>query len=243
MSNTINHHQDPVLLSDTQAMITFIGILAHEIRSEISAICTVSDMMRDSLRLRLSGQKDNLSIIHSSGYSALHVLDNMMKTALFNNGKLEIRPVNEHFKFRNWLRSLVHKYEFMVSIRGIKIKADIEDSVPEYINTDPVKLEQVLSNLISNAVKCSPARSVIQINVKSHISQQLLFLVTDQGGGIPEENLSLLFRPFQQLEPGRAGAGLGLYVSKLCVTALGGKIMAYNHDRGATFMFYIKLND
>ena len=242
MSDTLNHLPEPVLSNDAQAIITFMGVLAHEIRSEISAICTVSDMMRESFRLRLSGQKENLSIIESSGYSALRILDNMMKTVLFSNGKLEIKPVNERIKFKDWLRLLVRKYDFMISLRDIKIKTDIGSNVPKYINTDPVKLGQILSNLISNAVKSSPHHSTVRINVKFYNSQQLTFLVTDQAGGFPEEKIPLLFRPFQQLEQGRAGAGLGLYVSKLCVTALGGKIMAYNQDGGATFMFFIKLN-
>lgn len=242
MGNTINHPSEPIP-SDTQAMEMFIGVLAHEIRSQIAAICTTSDIMLGDQKMEENERAEYLIIISSCSYSLLHVLDNMMTTEKFSKGKLDLNPLYSRFHFRNWLQSFIRQLDLITAPKAVKISVDINNNVPEYIVTDRVKLGQILQNLVSNAVKSTLPDTSIRLNVNLRSDKQLSFQVTDQGGGIAEDKLKMLFQPFQQVEKGRAGTGLGLYISRLCVTALGGEIMVYGQNGGTTFMFYITLQE
>lgn len=240
MGNTTNLHSEPVLPNDTHTMVTFMGVLAHEIRSQMAAIYTTSDVMKDNKNMGEDGL-ECLSIISSASYNALHVLDNMMATAKLSKGKLEFKPLYSRLHFRDWLKLLIQRFNLMISMACVEIHVNIGNKVPEYITTDSVKLEQILYNLVSNAIKSTLPHTSIELNVGLQGDRQLSFQIIDHGKGIREDKLPLLFQPFQQLEKGRAGTGLGLYICKLYVAVLGGEITVYSRNDGTTFIFFITL--
>ena len=225
--------------ANTETMQTFMGMLAHEMRTQIAGICTASNML-----LQEKGSTKNkgfyLSYINSMSLNVLHVLNNMMASTTVGNAKLEVKSMQTDIQIRKWLKSQIHQYDLITAIKSIKIKVTIRRGVPEYITTDAIKLGQILKNLIDNALKYTPTGTIISISLNPLGENRILFMVADQGQGIPADKTHLLFQPFQLLDQGFAGTGLGLYISKLYATSLGGDIMLGSNDkRGTTFLLLI----
>jgi signal transduction histidine kinase len=225
--------------ADAETMKTYMGMLAHEIRTQIAGICTASSMLlEDGAKGKHTGLY--LSHINTVGHNVLNVLNNMMATATVGNGKLDITLQYTSIQLREWLKLHLQQYGLITAVRDIKLKTEVQRTVPEYITTDAIKLGQVLKNLIDNAIKHSPSNAHISIAVNPLGDNRLLFQVTDQGPGIPTDKTHLLFQPFRQLDQGLAGIGLGLYISKLYATSLGGDVMIGSNDKkGTTFLFLI----
>lgn len=225
--------------ANTETMQIFMGMLAHEMRTQIAGICTASNML-----LQEKGSTKNkdsyLSYINSMSLNALHVLNNMMASTTVGGWKLEVKSMRTSIHIRKWLKSHVRQYDLIAASRSIKIKVRVSRTVPEYITTDAIKLGQILKNLIDNALRYTPSGTCISIYLNYLSGNRLLFMVSDQGRGIPTDKTHLLFQPFQLLDQGFAGTGLGLYISKLYATSLGGDIMlGSNDERGATFLLLI----
>ncbi|SFE67626.1 Signal transduction histidine kinase [Chitinophaga sp. CF118] len=234
-----NPPSESIPQTDTETMQTFMGMLAHEMRTQIAGICTASNML-----LQEKGSTKNkgfyLSYINSMSLNVLHVLNNMMASTTVVDGKLDIKPMQTSIHIRKWLKSHIHQYDLITASRSIKIKTMARRTVPEYITTDVIKLGQILKNLIDNALKSAPTGTSISIYLNALGGDRLLFMIADQGRGIPEDKTHLLFQPFQLLDQGLAGTGLGLYISKLYATSLGGDIMlGSNDERGTTFLLLI----
>ncbi|SFW76363.1 sensor histidine kinase [Chitinophaga sancti] len=217
----------------------FIGMLAHEMRSQISGICTVSKML-----LSENESKEDrcfyLSHVNALSMNVLHVLNNMMATSRFYNDNVAIKMAPARINIRHWLKLQIRQYDLISTLSSVKIKAHFRTTVPDYITTDEIKLGQIVKNLIDNAFKFAPSGTCISISVSSLSDGRLLFQITDHGKGIPAEKIHLLFQPFQSLEVGFSGTGLGLYVSKLYATLLGGDLLLGKNDkRGTSFLFMI----
>jgi signal transduction histidine kinase len=225
--------------ASTDTMQIFMGMLAHEMRTQIAGICTASNILLQEKR-NPKNKVFYLSYINSMGLDVLHVLNNMMASTTLDNVKLEVKSMQTSIQIRKWLKSHIHQYSLVTATRSIKIKLTIRRTVPEYITTDAVKLGQILRNLIDNALRYAPTGTIVSICINSLSDNRLLFMVSDQGCGIPVDKTHLLFQPFQQLDQGFAGTGLGLYISKLYATSLGGDIMlGSNDERGTTFLLLI----
>jgi signal transduction histidine kinase len=225
--------------TDINTMQTFMGMLAHEIKSYITGICTTSNLLLEN-KIMVRDRKFYLSNINSMSLNALHVLNNMMVSSLVNAGKLEIKAVLSTIHTRKWLKSHIHQHQKIANSRLINIKLTINRKVPEFFTTDVIKLAQILKNLMENAFKYSPLGSTIFIHVASLAENGLFFMVTDHGTGISSDKVHLLFQPFQSLDNGLAGTGLGLYISKLYAKALGGDlVLASNDENGTSFFLQI----
>ena len=225
--------------NDTPSTQLFIGMLAHEMRSQIAGICTVSKMLLSEKE----SKEDNcfyLSHINAMSMNVLHVLNNMMATSRVNSDNVAFKMFPARINIRQWLKLQIRQYDLISTLSSVKIKAHFRTTVPDYITTDEIKLGQIVKNLIDNAFKFAPAGTCISIVVSSLSDDRILFQITDHGKGIPAEKIHLLFQPFQSLEVGFTGTGLGLYVSKLYATLLGGDLLLDKNDkRGTSFLFMI----
>lgn len=173
--------------------------------------------------------------------NVLQVLNNIMASATVGSGCLEIKPILTSIQIRKWLKSHIERYTTVTASRSIKIKLLVRCKVPQYINTDAVKLGQILRNLVDNALKASPHGSNITLFVNALGEGRILFEVIDQGQGISPDKVDLLFKPFQLMDLGYAGTGLGLYICKLYAELLGGDIkLTDTGKRGTTFLLSIK---
>jgi signal transduction histidine kinase len=216
----------------------FIGMLTHELRTQIAGICTASSIL---LEKDCTDKGFYLSCINSLSLNVLQVLNNMMASATLGCETLEIKPIITSIQLRKWLRSHIEQYETITASRSIKIKLLVRCKVPEYVNTDAVKLGQILRNLVDNALKAAPQGTNITLSVNVVEEGRILFEVIDHGEGIPADKVPLLFKPFQLLDLGYAGTGLGLYISKVYAELLGGDIkLVDTTKRGTTFLLSIK---
>jgi signal transduction histidine kinase len=135
--------------------------------------------------------------------------------------------------------------EFQVSYRsaGVELNSDIPADLPDVL-ADPTRIPHVFSNLLSNALKYSPAGSVVRIHAEA-TEKNVIFTVQDRGPGIPEHDLSRVFQRFYRVSNQKVkGAGLGLAIAKEIVDAHGGTIGVKSHPgEGSTFQFTLKRAD
>jgi signal transduction histidine kinase len=174
---------------------------------------------------------------------ALHsceMLGVMIQNIMSFNGK-EIEVRNASIDVIPWLRSILGIYRTAAKAKKIKIVAPIDEDVPEKIISDPNKLSQVVSNILSNAVKFSSPGGII--GVRLYVKGVLLFISVEDGGiGIPKDQLDKIFEPYHRLNLKVPGTGLGLAICKRNVGALGGTISVDSDEKeGSTFTVCLPL--
>jgi len=236
------HHDKLILPSLEEAatiptMELFFGIFAHEIRTQLSGIVQF-------LQSILEGQDTDfyLQTINAISHSALDILDNLLTTVKIQAGKLDIKSEKETFCFDSLIKPLIQSFEATAIIHNKSIcltHSPLLDDIT--IATDKVKLGQILYNLLTNALKFGHPNTNIGINYQVD-GNGITIQVTNQGSGIPADKIAILFMPYQQLEGGYAGTGLGLYLSQLYAQALGGKIMVQSESEALT-VFTVNIPD
>jgi len=141
-----------------------MGMLAHEMKTSISGICMATNMLlQDKLGAR--DKQFYLSSINAMSLDVLHILNNMMTSSMVNAGKLEIKPILSAIHLKKWLKSYIDQQNTIVKSKLLSIKLTFNRKVPEYLTTDPIKLAQILKNLIDNAFRYSPVGSRISVFV------------------------------------------------------------------------------
>lgn len=225
--------------ANLEGIYRFMGMLAHEMRTQIAGICTASNILLNEKETR-KNTDFYLSHINCMSVNVMHVLNNMMATSITEDGKLTTKVLSERILIRQWLKDQISQYELSANTLSVKIKTSLHRAVPEYIITDEIKLGQILKNLINNALKFAPPGTNVEIHICSLADQCLQFKITDHGDGISADKIPFLFHAFQSLDNGLAGMGLGLYISKLYASALGGDLILERSDKkGTTFLFQI----
>ncbi|MEJ5185555.1 MAG: HAMP domain-containing sensor histidine kinase [Candidatus Geothermincolales bacterium] len=221
-----------------------IAILAHDLRDALTTLTLAANTLQSLLRDRLGETEARLleTMVHQ-GKSMSSLLDTILDLSAIESGKLPLRPEVTDLVFL--VRRSVELYRIPAQVKGIEVYLDpSEDSLEAEV--DPVKMEQVLNNLIQNAVKYSDPGGKVEVSLSregdlAHVS------VRDTGRGIPREDLDKIFKPFQAVaERGTAGeksTGLGLAIARRVVEAHGGRIWAESEPgKGSTFHFTVPLS-
>lgn len=209
---------------------TFLGMFAHELRTQISGIPTACYFVQNGI------QSDfYLHAIDAVTQDTLHVLDNMLQTVKVRQGKFDIKLINETFPFRNWIEGRIQSFECAQLNREKCINLIMSPSLLNAnITTDKIKLGQVLHNLLTNAMKFRFRNTSILVKCET-ICEWLVIRVENQGKTIPQDKISYLFKPYHQLDKSHAGTGLGLHLSRLYIEALGGTLVL-NSDACITIL-------
>ena len=156
-------------------------------------------------------------------------------------GKLKIR--NTHFNIQNLVDKTIKSHLVSADEKGLELIYSISSKIPPYLVGDPDRLQQVLNNLISNAIKFTDKGEIV-VTIKDTVifgeSIELQFSVSDTGIGIPSNAMDKLFKSFSQIDGSYTrrykGTGLGLAISKQLVELMGGKIWVESEeDKGSTF--------
>ncbi|PIQ27460.1 MAG: hybrid sensor histidine kinase/response regulator [Bacteroidetes bacterium CG18_big_fil_WC_8_21_14_2_50_41_14] len=232
-----------------QATVTksmFLASMSHEIRTPLNGIIGMADLglMDDDLSVL---QKERLDDIKNSGETLLDIINDILDISKVEADKLEL----EEIEFS--LRDLVEKIFNTISIKALEenneLICDIDNDIPDVIIGDPLRLRQILLNLLNNAVKFTKEGTVsLEINLIDNVEEQLRleFKVKDTGIGISEEAMGLLFKTYSQAEASttrtHGGTGLGLNISQKLVSLMGGRITAESEKgKGSTFKFSLNL--
>jgi CheY-like chemotaxis protein/nitrogen-specific signal transduction histidine kinase/HPt (histidine-containing phosphotransfer) domain-containing protein len=223
----------------------FLAMMSHEIRTPISGIIGMLELLGYS-----SLTKTQLSDIRTISHSAnnlLHILNDVLDHSKMEAGQLGIEQIDSNLL--TIVETTIQAHSHIAQSTNVTLNLDFDTKLRHQIITDPVRLQQVLSNLIGNAIKFAPEGQVlIEISlIKDSQNQQIVnFLVKDNGIGISPSNQRKLFTPFTQAENSTTrkygGTGLGLTISKMLVERLGGKIQLISElGYGTSFSFSLTL--
>lgn len=218
----------------------FLANMSHEIRTPIGAIIGFVDLFRSETSPKV--KEEFMSVIERNSQQLLRLIDDILDISKIEAGKLVIENIN--FKLTDLLADFNSIMSLKASEKGIQFKLIVDSLIPQIISSDPVRLRQILINVVGNAIKFTPKGSV-ELRV-SFDKGYLKFFVIDTGVGLSADQSAKLFQPFVQADSTTTrkfgGTGLGLALSRSLSQALGGsfELISSTEGKGSTFFFEIK---
>ncbi|MEL7078635.1 MAG: ATP-binding protein [Cyanobacteria bacterium J06648_1] len=225
-----------------RAKSEFLAHMSHELRTPLHAILGFTQVALQDAELKPQ-QRENLLTVRRSGEHLLTLINDVLSMAKIEAGSLsiDIKPFNLHLLLKN----LGRMFQLQSQQKNIKLTFNLPPNLPQYIETDPVKLNQILINLIENGIKFTEKGSVtLSLELTTQSQQTILaFAVIDTGSGILPSQLKSIFIPFSQTDKhGYEGTGLGLSICQQFVRLLGGEItVSSKFGQGSSFKFQIPI--
>ncbi|UQD56941.1 response regulator [Flavobacterium sp. K5-23] len=236
----------------------FLANMSHELRTPLNSILILSDLLKENSGGNLSdGQIDNLSVINSSGKDLLNLITDILDISKIEAGKVEIYP--EETIVERVFSDMDGLFRAQMEKKKIDFSTTVSEDCPRKLNTDIGKLEQILKNFLSNALKFTPEKGKVSLSFSSGKEKKdfvspflnklksdeiVCIQIKDNGIGISDINKKKLFQTFQQADSSTSrkygGTGLGLFISKELAILLGGEV-DFNSElnKGSVFSVYI----
>jgi signal transduction histidine kinase/ActR/RegA family two-component response regulator len=222
----------------------FLAVMSHEIRSPMSGLLGVLDLLRDTDLD--SEQRRMANMVHSSASALLGVLNDILDFSKIEAGALSIVP--EPTSLRDLTAGIVEPYRYAALDKDVDLTLRVSPKVPDYTETDPLRLRQILNNLLSNAVKFTRAGQIAaSVEVaRDGPAPRLRFVVRDTGIGMTADVIGRLFEPFVQADGSTTrnfgGTGLGLCISRRLARLMDGDLTVTSRlDQGSEFTLLLPL--
>ncbi len=232
----------------------FLANMSHELRTPLNSIIVLSQLMGENKNNNLSEKEREFArTINSSGIDLLNLINDILDLSKVESGKVEVNLERLYLKD---LGTFVEAgFKPVVEEKGLKLKVEKEKNLPEFIETDVQRVEQVIKNLISNAIKftekggitfkmgrCKDGRLLKSLGMNA--DEALALTVADTGIGIPREKQDVIFEAFKQADGTTSrkygGTGLGLSISKSFAALLGGAVgLISDENKGTAFTLYL----
>ncbi len=231
--------------SANEAKSKFLAIMSHEIRNPLNAVVGMVRMLNDA---GIKGPNSKLiENIKTSSDHLLMIINDILDFSKIESGEMLLEETT--FKVQDVINRVCNSHVFIAKEKNINLKCHVDNRISSFHKGDPLRLQQILSNLISNAIKFTTEGKIeIRCELEKDLghSSQLRFKVQDTGIGISPENQSKVFESFKQenntIARTHGGSGLGLAISKQIVELMGGKLsLESTKNVGSTFYFTIEL--
>ena len=235
----------------TRTKSEFLANMSHEIRTPMNGVIAAADLaLGENVPPKI---EHYLKIIQSSAYSLLGIINDILDFSKIEAGKFELKE--RMFRLDDVLDRVMDLFVNKAAEKGIELLVDFDLNTPKVLLGDPLRLQQILTNLISNAVKFTDSGGVVLLSARLQTEAavdstadevKLAFSVKDTGTGIAPEYIDLLFEPFSQADTSSTrkyeGTGLGLSICKQLVSMMSGDISVESKlGKGSTFFFMVRL--
>lgn len=215
----------------------FLSIMSHEIRTPMNAVIGMAHLLiEDDPR---PDQLENLKTLQFSAENLLGLINDILDYSKIDSGKVELEKVN--FELNNVFNRILHSYSYQAREKTLNVVFEADPSLPQNLIGDPVRLGQIVNNLVSNAIKFTE-KGFIRIKLTNEKEDErkiaIRFDFEDSGIGIPKDKLDLVFEAFTQASAATTrkygGTGLGLAIVRRLVQLFGAEIKAHQRDEGGT---------
>ena len=221
----------------------FLAKMSHELRTPMTAIIGFGELLEDA---DLTPEhKRYLAAINTSGKTLSSLIDDVLDLSKVDAGKLAIKP--KEFRLHKLITKLVATQEQQIARKNLSFNISIDSDVPDSLIGDPQRIQQVLLNLLGNAIKFTEKGDIgiaVSVVEENNLMVLLNFAVRDSGIGISADRLSYIFEPFAQALGSKhdnyGGSGLGLTISRSLAGLMGGTVSVESQD-GIGSTFYLRL--
>ncbi|MCP3922429.1 MAG: response regulator [Desulfobacterales bacterium] len=226
----------------SKAKSSFVANISHEIRTPINGVLGMNNLLLDTDLDPV--QREYAEMVKTSGEALLILINDVLDLSKIEAGKLELEYID--FNIHTFLDAFVSSMTYKAVEKELDFNYQVEPDVPEFLNSDPARLNQILTNLVANAFKFTKGEVSINVILKKENNNEkmLHFDIKDTGIGIPKDKQEILFENFTQADASTTrkygGTGLGLSISKKLSELMGGNIGVISKEGvGSTFCFEI----
>jgi CheY-like chemotaxis protein/signal transduction histidine kinase len=262
-NNELSKAKEEVEIKASELEITskykseFLANMSHELRTPLNSLLILSKNLMQNKKGNLTeDQLESVEIIRKSGDDLLNLINEILDLSKIESGKMSLHV--ENIKLEDIASNIRRNFGHVIEEKGLKLNVEVGETLPEYISTDIQRIEQVIKNLVSNAIKFT-VQGTISVSFKptSHEIQffrsglthenSFMLSVKDTGIGIPKEKQQIIFEAFQQVDGSTSrnygGTGLGLSITKEIAKLFGGEIhLESQPGTGSTFRVFLPLN-